>query len=1102
MRLAQLILIAPSDFARRFILNSRVTVLSSKVCSGRRPTGVWPRHSVARHSFLRCLVIAIGLGVGALPGSKVDAAEPTLTFNRDIRPILSANCFACHGFDAKQRKADLRLDTAEGAFTVHDGHAAIKPGDLAGSELWQRLISDDPDVVMPPPSTKRTLTPDQKQAIRRWIEQGAVYQKHWAFEAPVSPAVPAKADAGWARNDIDRFVDAQLKQSGLAPQAEASRSTLIRRVAFAVTGLPPTIAEVEAFEADMTADAYEKMVDRYLQSNRYGEEMARHWLDVARYADTHGLHLDNERSMWAYRDWVIRSFNRNQPFDEFTRDQLAGDLRPNPSSEQLIATGFNRCNVTTSEGGAIEPEWIYRYAVDRTSTTIQTWMGLTGGCAVCHDHKYDPISAREFYSLYAFFYSAADPGMDRNANNTDPFFKLTSAEQKQLLEQLKGQERQARQQLEARAARTRYLDPAQMPSAPDRKAVEEVWLDDVFPAGSRPTCSSRNPSVWSTAAEIAPRFGRRSLKQFSASNYQDKFENPTQPLTIPENAVVSVWVQVDSAEPSSALMLEFFTGRGNRRVHWGRAEQYGKSRDDKNWLGEIPVTGQWVRLEIPAEKLGLKAGDTVRGVALAQYGGIAWWDGLSVSGELQPATDIRSSFLTWWKDRAGKDTPGVPTDLTALLKAGPPSIAGDAPVSADEEVRAAPLRTKLLSYYLTHIARSDDAELRQAQDSWLSAQAALATVEESIPGTFIFKDLEKPRDAFVMLRGQYDQPGEKVEPNVPAVFPPLKRRLASDGSSIRPNRLDLAEWLLAPENPLTARVTVNRFWQQFFGNGLVKTSYDFGSQGDSPSHPELLDWLALWYRDHNWDTKGLVRLILTSATFRQEARATPELLRQDPHNRLYARGPRFRLDAEQIRDNALFVGGLINLDMGGRGVNSYQPPNIWEPVGYSDSNTRFYLQDHGKALYRRSIYAFLKRTAPPPFMSNFDGPNREQFCTVRERSNTPLQALQLLNDTQHFEAARAFAERILSEGGSAPVDRIKFAYRTALSRVPDTDELNIVRGTLMQCLARYQSDPDAARQAIAVGETKPSSKYEATELAAYTLIANLILNLDETVTRN
>ena len=1039
------------------------------------------------------------------------ADDSRVVFNRDIRPILSANCFACHGFDAKQRKADLRLDVGEAALAEHGGHFVIKPGDLAASEIWKRLISDDPDIVMPPPSTRKTLTDEQKQMIRRWIEQGAQYQKHWAFEAPARNNLPDVKNPAWIRNELDRFILARLESAGLIPRPEASRATLIRRVAFTLTGLPPTLEEVAAFESDQAEGAYERMVDRYLSSPRYGEEMARHWLDVARYADTHGLHLDNERSMWAYRDWVIRSFNRNQSFDAFTRDQLAGDLIPDATPDQLIATGFNRCNVTTSEGGAIEPEWIYRYAVDRTSTTIQTWMGMTGGCAVCHDHKYDPLSSREFYAMYAFFYSAADPGMDRNTNNTDPFFKLTTAEQKVLLDQLKSNEQRALQNYEAAVARFDYHDPAESATETPRQKVEDVLLRDVFPEGSRSTCSSRNPSVWSLAPEIIPQQGLRALKQFSASNYQDKVENPIQPWTVPENGVISIGVYLDSLEPSSALMMELITSRGNKKVHWGDPQRYGKNRDDKNWQGEVPKTGSWATLSLSLDKLDLKPGDQIRGFALAQFGGIAWWDDLKISGDMDPRTDIRSSFSAWWKDRQGKETAGVPGELAGLLKAGPPvatpadaATDGQKPAASSEadQEKAMVQRRKLLNWYLVHVARSHSRDLRQAQEDWAIAQAQRAALEEAIPGTFIFKDLEKPRESFVMMRGQYDKPGDKVEPGAPAILPPLSRRSAPDGTPIRPNRLDLANWLLSPDHPMTSRVTVNRFWQQVFGTGIVKTSFDFGSQGDPPSHPELLDWLALWYQDHNWDTKALLRLMVTSATFRQDTRVTPDLLKIDPQNRLYARGPRFRLDAEQIRDNALFVSGLINLEMGGRGVNSYQPPNIWEPVGYSDSNTRFYLQDHGKSLYRRSIYAFLKRTAPPPFMSNFDGPNREQFCTVRERSNTPLQALQLLNDTQHFEAARGLAQRLLVSGGNSPESRIDFAYRTVLSRSPDADETAIVLRALRQCQARYQQDPDAARQAISVGESKPDASLDPVELAAYTLVANLILNLDETVCRN
>jgi hypothetical protein len=1030
------------------------------------------------------LTLVLGMAFCGCFPSVVTAAD--VSFNRDIRPILSEHCFACHGLDAKQRKADLRLDLAESAQAERDGSFAIKPGDLAKSDLWQRINSTDPNEVMPPPATKKTLTAAQKETIRKWIEQGAAYQKHWAFETPAKPTLPAVKQETWIRNPVDRFIRARLEAEGLAPQREAPKSTLIRRAAFALTGLPPTVQEVAEYEADQSLQAYENMVDRYLKSPRYGEEMARHWLDVARYADTHGLHLDNERTMWAYRDWVIQAFNQNKPFDAFTVEQLAGDLLPNPTRDQLVATGFNRCNVTTSEGGSIDAEFIFRYAVDRTSTTVQTWMGLTGGCAVCHDHKYDPLSSREFYSLYAFFLSSADPAMDRNINTTDPFFKLTNEQQQAALAQAQAAEADAKRLLEEAAAKFVYQDPAEEAVPPAPRPVTDVWLDDMFPAAARSNCSSRNASTWATAADQFPALGRRSLRQAFASNYQDKFEQPLQPLFVPENPRLSVFVRIDSYEVPKTLLLQFDSNLGIHKALWGDPQNYGVAKTDPGWMGEIPTPGSWIRLEIPADKIGLKPGAFVHAVSFTQFGGIVNWDGLTITGEGQPATDPRSSFRAWWKYRTGKDTAGVPGELVGVLKDGP------------AKNPAPELREKLLRFFLAYVARpAADSPLAARQQAWLDAQSARATIEEAIPGTFIFKELGQPREAFIMLRGQYDKPGEKVEPGVPAVFPPLHKPDAAP----RATRLDLANWLLSPEHPLTGRVTVNRFWQQLFGTGLVKTSYDFGSQGEAPSHPELLDWLAVNYRETGWDMKALIRLLVTSATFRQEARWTPELLKRDPENRLYARGPRIRLDAEQIRDNALAVGGLINLDMGGHGDKSYQPPNIWEPVGYSDSNTRFYLQDHGPALYRRSIYAFLKRTAPPPFMSNFDAPNREQFCTRRERSNTPLQALQLMNDTQHFEAARGFAQRILTAGGQTPDERITFAYRTVLSRSPKPEELAIVRQALDQYVARYRDDAAAAQKVIAVGESKPRADLNASEFAAYTLLANLVLNLDETVTR-
>ncbi|MFN9371535.1 MAG: PSD1 and planctomycete cytochrome C domain-containing protein [Planctomycetaceae bacterium] len=1027
--------------------------------------------------------------VGPLVQASAVRGADEVQFGRDILPILSAHCFACHGPDAQARKADLRLDVAEGALAQRDSGPALTAGSLDQSEVWQRIISTDESLVMPPPSTKKPLTDGQKELLKKWIEQGAKYQRHWSFTPPVKPEVPAVEKAGWQQNPIDRFLLARMREKGLEPRPEASKPTLIRRVAFALTGLPPTPAEVEAFEADTTPQAYENMVNRYLASPRYGEEMARHWLDVARYADTHGLHLDNLREMWAYRDWVVGAFNRNLPFDQFTIEQLAGDKLPNPTREQLIATGFNRCNVTTSEGGSIDAEFLFRYAVDRTATTLQAWMGLTGGCAVCHDHKYDPLTQREFYSLYSFFYSAADPAMDRNINTTDPFLRLPNPEQEQDLAALRQAEQQARQAFDEWLAKQDPADPASQPPAAVPVAVEDVWFDDEFPLNARLSCSSRNASTWSVAPRTPVVSGLRALRQAFASSYTDKAENFGVPVTVPAKARFSIFVRIDPKEPPQTLMLELNTTKGVRRALWGNAEKMGGGAvgsPERLRVGDIPTDGAWNRLEVTGEQWQLTGGEAVRGITLGQFGGVVDWDRLAVAGELAPEADPRASFVAWWKDRTGVDTPGIPADLAAPLKEGP-----------EKEV-APEIKARLRQYFLQTAARPASADWRQARARLDLARAQRLVLEESLPGTFIFKDLDQPRDAFVMTRGQYDKPGEKVTPAVPAIFPPLKL----DDPNRRPNRLDLARWLMAEENPLPARVTVNRLWQQFFGTGLVKTSDDFGAQGEPPSHPELLDWLAVQYRELGWNTKEFVKQMLLSSAFRQDARVAPEVLAKDPENRLYARGPRFRLDAEQIRDNALFVSGLINLKMGGPGVRPYQPPNIWEPVGYADSNTRFYLQDHGEDLYRRSLYCFLKRTAPPPFMSNFDGPNREQLCARRERTNTPLQALQLMNDTQQFEAARVFAERILEEGGSSTEDRLRFALRTVLARTPAAEELTLLTRAVDHYRERYAADPQGARQVIHVGEAAVRSEASPTDLAAWTLVANLILNLDETVTRN
>ena len=802
--------------------------------------------------FRRSLLAAVfAFAVGS-----AQAAPDVVGFNRDVRPILADACYSCHG--PSKQKGGLRLDKPESATKpTKAGTTAFVAGKPEKSEAIRRVLSTDETDQMPPPGPHKKLTPAQKETLTKWVAAGAVYEPHWSFTPLKAPAIPANTK-GAVNNPIDVFLNERLGKLGLTETEEADKPTLIRRVSFSLTGLPPTPKDLKTYLEDTKPGAYERMVDRYLATPQYGEEMARHWLDLARYGDTHGLHLDNERGTWPYRDWVVRSFNNNLPFDKFTLEQLAGDLLPNPTKDQLVATGFNRCNVTTGEGGSIDAEWYFRNAVERAAVVSETFLGLTAGCAQCHDHKFDPITAKDFYSLYAFFYSAAGSALDGNALLHEPSVKLPTPEQEKQLAELDGK-------------------------------------------------------IAKLNADIA------AVK--------------------PEPA-------------GTAAIVGFAAGLRIKSIH----APLIKSRD-------------------------------------------------------------------------------------ALVAE----------------------RTKL---------------------------------DQAIPGSMIFRDAPTPRQAFIMLRGQYDKPGEKVEPDSPHFLPPMKKAAAWA------NRHDFANWVISTENPLTARVYVNRLWQQFFGTGLAKNANDFGAQGEPPTHPELLDWLAANFRKGGWDRRETVKLLVTSAAYRRSSKVSPELLKADPDNRLLARGPRFRIDAEQVRDNALFVSGLLNPTIGGKGVKPYQPDNIWEPVAFTGSNTMSYRRDTGTALYRRSLYTFFKRTAPPPFLSNFDAPNREQPCSRRDRSNTPLQALQLMNDVQHVEAARAFAERLIADGGATPAERIDFAFRALLSRSPTAEEMTIVKEVLAAHMARYIKTPADAKKLIAIGETKPNASMKPEELAAYTMIATLLLNLDETLTRN
>jgi len=1037
---------------------------------------------------LRRFVVALPAGWLTAFVAVVAAADPAIRFDRDIRPLLSENCYACHGPGTQE--AGLRLDSHEAATAqLASGGRAIVAGDTKASEMLARIAATDPDVAMPPPHTNKSLSPEQKDLLAKWIAAGAPYERHWSFAPVVRPEVPAAADAA-VTQAIDRFLEARLAADKLSPNPEADRPTLIRRLSFALTGLPPTPAEVAAFVADTAPDAYEKQVERLLQSPHHGEEMARHWLDAARYADTHGLHLDNERQMWAYRDWVVKAFNDNLPFDQFTIWQLAGDLLPEATLEQKVATGFSRCNVTTSEGGSINDELIFRYSVDRTATMTNAFMGLTGQCAVCHSHKFDPISHKEFYSLYAFFNSAADPGFDGNKIDTPPVIRVPSAEQQRRLAELDAARPGLEKAIADAQAAVVYVDPATADPKPQPERLETVWLDDEFPPGAAVKSSGGHPTAWLTGdAAAGVLSGQRSLERTASGIGQDFYEGGAAEIVVRPNEEIFAHVWLDPANPPKSVMIQFNTGEWKHRAVWGEPNviPWGDlGKPSRHHAGPLPETGKWVRLAVPAQAMGLEPGTKVKGFALTQFDGHARWDlvgGVSVN---DPAADPTRSLARWWADRVGKDKlDDVPADLRGLVKAGPEKT------TKPEDVE------RIRRHWLTQVWAAKPESLAVATTALDANGRSKAELEKQIPLTFIFTDQPKMRESFVMQRGAYDKPGEKVERGTPAFLPAL-----AVAAGKTPDRLDLARWLVSPAHPLTPRVAANRLWQQFFGVGLVKTSEDFGLQGEPPAHPELLDWLAAEYRERGWDTRHMVKLIVTSRAFRRASAVKPEQLAADPENRLLARGPRFRLDAEQIRDNALAVSGLLVRALGGQGVKPYQPPNIWEPVGFGGSNTRSYKQDSGEALYRRTMYLFVKRTAPHPALVNFDAPNREQFCARRERSNTPLQSLQLMNDVQHVEAARALAARALTEGGAEDAARIEWLFRTVLSRAPAAEEATIVAQTLAGNRARYAADAEAAKRAIAHGESKPPAGIAPAELAAWSLVANLMLNLDETLSRN
>ena len=1053
-----------------------------------------------RGVFARCLaggLVGAAVTVLAAATAAVQAADrpAKLSFNRDVRPILSDNCFRCHGPDEGTRQAGLRLDRREHAVRAGEsGKPAIVPNAVADSEVLRRIDSTDADLRMPPPDSGKTLTPTQIAVLRRWVAEGAEYEGHWAFSPVERPAPPAVARQGWARNDVDRFLLARMEREGLGPASEAELTTLLRRVSLDLTGIPPTPLEIDAVLADQTPGAYERFVDRLLDSPRYGERMALQWLDFARFADSNGFQVDSSRQMWPWRDWVIDAFNRNVPFDQFTIEQLAGDLLPGASPQQILATGFNRNHRLNGEGGIIAEEWRVETVIDRVETTGMTWLGLTLNCCRCHDHKYDPISQREFYQFFSFFNNVAESGtLQGESRNTDPVLAVPTPDLAR---------RMADEETRIAAAEKRVADElAKIPS-----------LIAAWEPGFRAQLNDRVAAWVGLEPTAVKSLGGATLTRQPDGSYLASGTNP-------EHDVYEVTAPLP-AGGLSGLLLETFPD---------------PSLPNQS-LGRFP-NGNYVLSRVEVEINAPELATPLRGVihkAVASYSQPGWEIENTVRGNRQRGWAVDGNDPTKRLPRRAMfllETPlAAPANATLTVRLRHESIgqhgigrfrlsrtslaastvslegsafpAALATILATEPAKRSPeQRTELEKFFRANV----DSPVRAAESAVAAAKKTLADLRGSMPNAMVMKELDKPREAFILVRGQYDKRGEAVTAGLPAVLPSLPA-----GQPL--NRLGLARWIVDPGNPLTARVWVNRAWERFFGVGLVKTTENFGSQAEFPSHPELLDWLAAEFMRpavspavsgrpaQPWDMKAFQKLLVTSAAYRQSSRVTPDLAQRDPENRLLARGPRFRLPGELVRDQALAVSGLLVEKLGGPSVRPYMPDGVWDETSrYGD--LRNYKTDDGDGLYRRTLYTVWKRTAAPPTMLLFDAPNRE-ICTVkRSRTNTPLQALALLNEVTYVEAARKLGERMIAEGGASADSRLAYGFRLAVGRTPDADELRILAEGLTADLQRLKAAGDAPAQLVAVGQSKPRAGVEPIELAAYTLAANVLLNLDEVVTR-
>ena len=1051
-------------------------------------------------------------------------AEP-IDFNRDVRPVLADKCFACHGGDAKSLKGELRLDLRDKATApAKSGKTAIVPGNAKQSELVQRIGSSDPDDLMPPPDSHKSLTAEEKTLLTRWIAEGAEYKDHWSFIRPGKESPPAASDATWNEHAIDRFVYAALERRGMKPAGEADRLMLIRRVSLDVRGVPPSLAEIDSFTSDTADGAYGRMVNRMLESPRFGERMAMTWLDLARYGDTNGYHNDSDRPTWIWRDWVVDAYNSNMPFDQFTEWQLAGDLLPDAGVEQKVASGFNRNTRFNEEGGADPAEFLVAYAADRAITVGRVWLGLTLNCAQCHTHKYDPISHEEFYQMTAFFNSMEEEGAGGPSGfHNKPVPPVMRAPTKQMRSEVEevGKKVAALEREVEAVTTTDYTDPGFTGDAAQQAGVSQsAWEATI--GNFQPPPAPAATAQWNFTRGLEDVIGDREGTLHGGASLSPEglvLDGKTSHvLTAPVKSdlkakTLEAFVKLSTLQQAGGAVMGVQTLDGDAGGQHFDAIVFGE-REPARWmagsdsfhrtqdLGAEPETAadkEFVHIAIVYDEDG-----TIRcyrngrlyGKPYRKADGFAFKAGewrvifgaraLPPGGNFMLAGTIREARM---HDRALTEQE-IAASAGAATPPGPPPVLAAIIVEASR--RTAEQSALLREYYLRNVHAATVAARRKPQQELAAARERMAylTNEANHPLQMVSVEMAKPKDAFVLMRGDFQTPGDKVERDVPAFLP----KFPADQPR---NRLGLARWLMQKDQPLVARVQVNRLWQMLFGEGLVRSMGDFGLQGTFPSHPELLDWLALEFIESKWNVKQMLKTILTSRTYRQSSADARRYAEVDPQNKLLWRAPRVRLQAETIRDNALSAAGLLSDKMGGPPVFPYQPADYYK----GKSNGWPWNLSPGEDLYRRGLYTFWRRTTPYPTFVIFDAPDRAECTFERPRTNTPLQALATLNDPQFVEAARVLAQRLLTEATGTD-NRITLAYRLTFSRPPAARELELMRPFLDEQLALYRSQPEAAKALATAGRAARPDSLDPAEHAAWTAFANVMLNLDETITRN